>query len=162
MNFCSNCGTELSNGVQCPNCGANYEQHTLYEAEKPSMMDAYKSMWKNYANFSGRARRSEYWYVCLVNIIISFICSLGSSLISAELFLFISGAYSLATLVPGLALCVRRLHDTGKSGHVLWSMLAMIIPIVNLAVIIMLIVFYCADSDRGPNKYGESSKYYYN
>lgn len=162
MNFCSNCGAELSNGVQCANCGANFEQQTLYEAPKPTMMEAYASMWKNYAKFSGRTRRSEYWYVCLVNVIISVICSLGSTLISAELFMLISGAYSLVTLIPGLALYVRRLHDTGKSAHVLWSLFAMIIPIVNIAVIIMLIVFCCMDSTKGPNKYGESSKYYYN
>lgn len=162
MNFCSNCGAEFNSGMQCPNCGANFEQHTLDERPKPSIIEAYISMWKNYAKFSGRARRSEYWYIVLSNIIISIVCSIGSNLISAELFLAISGLYSLATLIPGLSLCVRRLHDTGKSAHVLWSLFAMIIPIVNIGIIIMLIVFYCADSDRGTNKYGKSNKYYFN
>ncbi len=161
MKFCSNCGAELSDELHCTNCGADFKQRILREEAAPTIMEAYASMWKNYANFSGRARRSEYWYVCLVNIVISLICSVGS-LLSAEIFMVMSSVYSLVTLVPGLALCVRRLHDVGKSGHVLWSLFALIIPIANLFIIVMLIVFYCMDSDKEPNKYGESSKYYYN
>ena len=146
----------------CSNCGADYEQHTIRESAKPTMMDAYVSMWKNYSKFSGRARRSEYWYVCLANVIISLIFSLGSALISEIFFYYVSVAYSLVTFIPQLSLSVRRLHDIGKSGHTLWLLFTMIVPIVNIVISIMLIVFCCKDSDKCPNKYGEGNKYYCN
>jgi uncharacterized membrane protein YhaH (DUF805 family) len=64
-----------------------------------------------------------------------------------------SGLYSLAVLIPALAVAVRRLHDTGRSG---WWLLIGLIPLVGP---IVLLVFYLLDSDREPNAYGPSPKY---
>lgn len=85
-----------------------------------SMVDAYKAMWKNYAKFSGRARRSEYWWVILAQTLISTAFSLinmvaGDSALGAVANVVIS-VYGLATLIPMISLAVRRLHDIEKSG----------------------------------------------
>ncbi len=116
------------------------------------MIDAYKKMWQNYATFSGRSRRSDYWYVYLVNIIISMALSVLGNLVAAQLFSLISSLYALATLIPGIALCVRRLHDIGKSG---WYALFVLIPLVGA---IILIVWLATDSQPGDNVYGPNPK----
>lgn len=116
------------------------------------MMDAYKKMWQNYATFSGRSRRSDYWYVYLVNIIISAALSILGNLVAAQLFSLISSLYALATLIPGIALCVRRLHDIGKSG---WYALFVLIPLVGA---ILLIIWLATDSQPGDNAYGPNPK----
>jgi uncharacterized membrane protein YhaH (DUF805 family) len=85
---------------------------------------------KQYANFSGRATRSEYWYFFLVNALISIVISLGS-IFGAEAIeglSIVSMVYSLAMFIPGLSICARRLHDIGKSG---WMMLVVFIPFVG-------------------------------
>jgi len=69
---------------------------------------------KNYANFSGRARRAEYWMFLLFQIIVFVVLALLARVASAFLYVYI--VYALASLVPSLALIVRRLHDVGKSG----------------------------------------------
>jgi uncharacterized membrane protein YhaH (DUF805 family) len=97
----------------------------------------YVGVLKNYAKFDGRARRSEYWYYVLVNVI--FIIALG--LISDML----SNIYAFATLVPSIAVAIRRMHDVGKSG---WYLL---IPIYNL-------VLACTAGETGPNQYGPDPK----
>jgi len=113
---------------------------------------------KRYADFDGRARRSEYWYFQLFNILIY----VGLLIISGILgyiepllsFIGIGLFYLLAIglLVPSIALAVRRLHDTGKSG---WMYLIALIP---LAGPIILLVFMCTDSDPGSNVYGPNPK----
>ena len=111
----------------------------------------------NYANFNGRARRSEYWYwtlaVTLVSCALTFLIRLsGDSGILHGLLTGIESLFSLAVLVPGLAVCWRRLHDIGKSGaNWFWIFL----PIVG---IIMLLVWYCQDSQPGDNQYGPNPK----
>lgn len=96
-------------------------------------------VFSHYADFSGRSRRSEYWWFCLLNAVLSCIPYLGL-------------IWMLVAIIPGLAVCVRRLHDTGRSG---WFYLISLIPIVGA---IMLIVWFCQDSDRGTNKYGKNPK----
>ncbi len=102
---------------------------------------------QNYCNFSGRSSRSEYWWYVLFTAIIS--C--GVSLIfsgNQTTMSIISGIVNLVLLLPGLGLCVRRLHDTNRSG---WWILIGFIPVVGW---ILLIVWFCQDSQRGPNQYG--------
>jgi uncharacterized membrane protein YhaH (DUF805 family) len=104
----------------------------------------------NYANFEGRARRKEYWMFALINMVISLILTFGGRAIGAE---WIGSLYSLAVLVPGIAVAVRRLHDIGKSG---WWLLIALIPLVGA---IWLIVLLATDGTKEDNEYGASPKY---
>ena len=107
-------------------------------------LDAVKSVFSQYATFTGRARRSEYWYFVLFN----YIVSLGLVLTGVQMLSYI---WSLATFIPGLAVAVRRMHDIGKSG---WFLLIAFIPIVGA---IWLIVLCCKDS-QPDNQYGPNPK----
>ena len=78
-----------------------------------------------YATFSGRATRSEYWYVVLFGYLLALlIVLLGMMVDSPELIIGLSSVLSLILLVPGLAVCIRRLHDTGSSGR--WYLIVLI------------------------------------
>lgn len=111
--------------------------------------EAVKTGLSKYVDFSGRARRSEYWYWVLFVVLVDIVASiLDSALGSERLF------YSLAGLVfflPGVAVAIRRLHDTGRSG---WWLLLVFAIIVGW---IVLIVWFCKDSE-GENQYGPSPK----
>ncbi len=120
------------------------------------MMDYVKKCFQNYANFNGRARRAEYWYFCLFNILISGALSLlstvaGKGAISSAL-TGLASLYSLATLVPGLAVAWRRLHDIGKSGGYWFFIL---IPIAGP---IILLVWLATAGNAGDNAYGPDPK----
>ena len=115
------------------------------------MIEAYKKFWKNYVNFKGRSTRSDYWYALLAHFIISFALGfvggfLGSAVLAITTVLML--VYSLAMMIPALAICVRRLHDTGKSG---WFLLLSFIPLIGGFI---LLIFYCLPSDQGANAYG--------
>lgn len=101
-------------------------------------LESIKTCFGKYATFSGRARRSEYWWFALLSLILSWIP-------------VVNIIYGLAAFIPGIAVCVRRLHDTGRSG---WWLLLALIPVVNL----ILIYFYICDSQPGANQYGENPK----
>ena len=128
-----------------------------------TIKEAIISVFTNYATFSGRARRSEYWFFALFNSIVSSALSiLGRNIFgdgsSVNLFTMLASLYSLAVLLPGLAVTWRRLHDVGKSGaNYFWVLL----PIVGW---IILIVYLCRDSQPGENQYGPNPKepVYYN
>ena len=118
-----------------------------------------ESFTKHYADFSGRARRSEYWgtvlFNGLVNLAFRILLIVGIMLEAKEvtfLLLICLGVYSLAWLLPGLAVAVRRLHDIGKSG---WNLLWILLPIIGW---IMLVYWYCQDSQFGENKWGANPK----
>jgi uncharacterized membrane protein YhaH (DUF805 family) len=102
---------------------------------------AVKTCFSKYADFNGRASRSEYWWFVLAEVIVLIIASLIHQ--------YVYGIAALAFLLPALAVGARRLHDIGKSG---WLQLLMIIPIVNL----VLIYFYVQPSQPQPNNYGEA------
>ncbi len=106
-------------------------------------MNWYLDVLKKYAEFNGRARRQEFWMFALINfgisVVLSFIGPLGY-------------LYSLAVLVPCLAVGARRLHDTGRSG---WLQLLLLIPLLGP---IVLIVFAAQDSQPGENKFGPNPK----
>lgn len=114
--------------------------------EKPSFKDSYIKFWKNYTNFSGRARRSEYWYVVLANILISLVT------IIPYVGQVVGALYMIAILVPTLALMVRRLHDLGKDWYYIFLLL---IPLVGQ---IIMLVWFCTDSQVGANEFGENPK----
>ena len=100
---------------------------------------------QNYCNFAGRASRSEYWWFALFSSLIGIVIGFIFSAKAAEI---ISTVVSLALLLPSLGLSVRRLHDTGRSG---WFVLLGIIPVVGW---IILIVWFCQNSQMTPNQYG--------
>jgi serine/threonine protein kinase len=106
-----------------------------------------------YATFSGRARRSEYWWWTLFVVLVSFgvAVTLGLMFHSSPRSIvppLVSNLVSLAMLLPGLAVSIRRLHDTGRSGW--WSLISL-----TIVGAIPLFVWYCKPGDREPNRYGE-------
>ncbi len=119
-------------------------------------MDWYLGVLKQYAVFKGRARRKEYWFFILFNLIASLLLTLVDFMtgsLDAELGMgLLSGLYSLAVLIPSLAVTVRRLHDTGRTG---WWLLIGLIPLIGA---IVLLVFMLLDSQPGDNEYGANPK----
>jgi uncharacterized membrane protein YhaH (DUF805 family) len=114
----------------------------------------------HYADFSGRARRKEYWMFVLFQIIITITLVIpliifgenGENEFITYLFTGILGVFFLGTLIPTLAVTVRRLHDVGKSG---WFYLINFIPYIGGFIIL---IFTCMDSENKPNKWGENPK----
>ena len=109
-------------------------------------MNWYLAVLKKYAVFSGRARRKEYWTFFLVNLVIGFI---GGFI---PIINILVGIYCLAILIPGIAVAMRRLHDTNRSGF--WLLITFI-PIIGA---IVLLIFFAQDSDEGANRYGPNPK----
>ena len=111
---------------------------------------------QHYADFNGRARRSEYWYYTLFNFLIYIACVVLALLLAIATdtpgFIALAYLWGLATLLPTIAVCVRRLHDTGKSG---WFYLTVFIPLVGG---ILMLVWMCIDSEIGHNGYGPNPK----
>ncbi|GAC1304747.1 MAG: DUF805 domain-containing protein [Vulcanimicrobiaceae bacterium] len=126
------------------------------------MIDWYLKVVRQYAYFGGRAGRSEFWYFTLVNIAVSVALQTVGALATAALgsvgsaigYLCsgIALLYSLAVLVPSVAVGVRRLHDTGRSG---WWILVSLVPVIGLLV---LLYFYILDSAPEANRWGPSPK----
>ena len=108
-----------------------------------SIVEATKLFFTRYIDFNGRSRRSEFWWSSLVICIIS--TALGA--IAPTL----SGLWSMAILVPSIAICVRRLHDIGKSG---WWYLINLIPLVGQ---IIVLIWFCKDSTED-NQWGPNPK----
>lgn len=100
-------------------------------------MTEYINMWKNYVNFGARTTRRGYWMAYLFNFIAALILGVIVAVTKLEV---LSGIYSLAVLLPGLAICVRRLRDAGKA----WGWI--FISLVPLAGVIILIVLLCKPS----------------
>ena len=119
-------------------------------------MNYYLEVLKKYAVFSGRARRKEYWMFFLFNLIITIVLAIIDNLIGTfspqSGVGLLEGLYSLAVLLPSIAVTVRRLHDTGRSG---WWILIGLIPIIGG---IVLLIFMVLDSQPGENKYGPNPK----
>lgn len=105
-----------------------------------------------YFDFNGRARRKEYWMFTLFTFIISWSCSLLDTIFGIYIFSIISLVISLLLFIPALAVLVRRLHDTGKSG---WYFCVVFIPIAG---VIWLIVLLCMEGEGRPNKWGQNPK----
>lgn len=158
--FCTKCGNEVKEGTAfCTVCGEPVKAAPVEETAAPveesaqapvyatpvavdggkvGFIEAIKLLFNNYANFTGRATRSEYWWAFLFLWIVNFV---------AAYIPVVGGLISLALLIPNLSLNIRRLHDIGKS----WAWILMgLIPLVG---VIILIVFYCRESD-GDNQWG--------
>ncbi|EGU43156.1 hypothetical protein VII00023_18349 [Vibrio ichthyoenteri ATCC 700023] len=112
-------------------------------------MEWYLAVLKKYAVFSGRSRRKEYWMFFLINLIFTLLLGFVDGLLGTVVLGFV---YSLAILIPSIAVGVRRLHDTGRTG---WWLLISLIPIIGILV---LIYFMVGDSAPGHNEYGPNPK----
>ena len=113
-------------------------------------MNWYLGCCKKYAEFSGRARRQEFWMFVLFNFLAGIAIGIVESILGTGGAL--CGLYNLAIVVPSLAVGARRLHDTDRSG---WWQLIVLIPLVGF---IVLIVFWAADSKPGENRFGANPK----
>ena len=122
---------------------------------------ALRSFWTRYRDFRGRSRRSEYWLIQLFLVVTNIaVAIIDLALMGWDVDRFIANGgggivglvWILVTIVPALAVLVRRLHDTGKSG---WWALVGLLPLVGAVV---LLVFTVTDSSPGENKFGLSPK----
>jgi uncharacterized membrane protein YhaH (DUF805 family) len=126
-------------------------------------MQWYLKALKQYADFGGRARRTEFWMFILINAVISIVLGIvdtatgtatvyaigGTAFYSPGI---LGGIYGLAVLIPTIAVTVRRLHDTDRSG---WWFFIQLIPVVGT---IVMLVFTCLEGTRGPNRFGTDPK----
>ncbi|WP_223608046.1 DUF805 domain-containing protein [Chryseobacterium sp. OSA05B] len=124
-------------------------------------MKWYLKVLRQYADFSGRARRTEYWMYILFNMIFAIVAAVLDNLLGLKFnqeipYGFIYLMYGLATFIPGLAVMVRRLHDVDKSG---WWFFISLIPIVGT---IWLLVLLATDGTPGANQYGVNPKENFN
>lgn len=101
-----------------------------------------------YATFSGRAARSEYWWFALFSVIASSILTVIDTAIFGSDFGVLGPIFSLAVLVPSIAVGVRRLHDLGRSG---WWLLIILIPLIGFLI---LLFFFVQKGTDGPNEHG--------
>jgi len=107
-----------------------------------TFVDAIKSGFSKYAEFNGRAARSEFWWW----VLFVFLASCALSIISPML----SGLFSLGVLLPNIAIGARRLHDTDRSG---WFQLVVIIPLIGW----LLMIYWCVQEAKEPNRFGTSA-----
>ena len=119
---------------------------------------AVKAFWKNYAVFSGRARRSEYWWAVLFLLAVSFPIALIDTVVFFDTIVQtgsgpLSILFLLVILLPSISLLIRRFHDVGLSG---WFVLLAFIPFAGAVFAFVVAVL---DSQRGDNRFGESAKY---
>jgi uncharacterized membrane protein YhaH (DUF805 family) len=191
--FCSKCGKEnLDSNQFCGSCGQpllvnephpSYPPTPQYQYQIPpiypfypqpvpseSAFSLYLGCFKKYAQFQGRARRSEYWFFCLFHMLAIFALTILGIAIMVPfarnpgfgkfLGLIVAGIYFVVGIIPSLSVLTRRLHDTGRSGT--WAVffaIGSIIPLINLIATIVHIVFTVQDSQPGTNQYGVSPKY---
>ncbi len=119
-------------------------------------MDWYLKAVRGFLDFKGRAQRKEYWFYILFYVLFAIVVSIADNLLglanpetgAGPLYMI----YALAFLLPTIAVAVRRLHDTGRTG---WWLLIAFLPVIGA---IVLLVFYCLDSQPGDNKYGPNPK----
>jgi uncharacterized membrane protein YhaH (DUF805 family) len=113
-------------------------------------MDWYLKVLRNYTGFTGRARRTEFWMFALINFLVSLGIGVVGLIFGGRLVLHT--LYALAVLLPSLAVSVRRLHDTNRTG---WWLLIGLIPFLG---VIVLVIFAIQDSQPGNNQYGPNPK----
>ena len=119
---------------------------------------------RRYAEFSGRSRRKEYWMFALLNLLVSVFIGLVALLLytldwSEEAMMTVMGPlmvagviYSLIAFIPGIAVTIRRLHDTDRSG---WNILWGLVPVIGT---FMLLYFYVSEGTPGSNRFGADPK----
>ncbi len=107
--------------------------------------EAIASGFSNYVNFAGRAARSEYWYWVLFNVLAQVVTEIIDTVIGISL---TTAIFSLAVLLPGIAVAARRLHDVDRTG---WWLLLAFVPVIGL---IVLLIWFCTKGTDGPNRFG--------
>ncbi|KFZ37367.1 membrane protein [Shewanella mangrovi] len=112
-------------------------------------MEYYIDAFKKYADFTGRARRKAFWMFALISFIVSIVLQVIDAAMGS---FWLAAVYGLAAFLPNIAVAARRLHDTGRSG---WWQLIALIPVIGW---IVLLVFYCQDSEPGENVFGANPK----
>ena len=127
-----------------------YQQSFPRPKSSVTFKEAIEMFFKRYVDFSGRSVKSEFWYVFLFNLIISVV--LGFLSYNSNIFSVLATLYSFATIVPGLALSFKRLHDIGKSG------IYILVSLIPIAGFIILIVWFTQDS-APDNEYGPAPEY---
>jgi len=160
--YCKECGNQIADGSKfCASCGKSQNEESI---ENLSLWGYYKKCFKNYANFEGRARRSEFWGFFLFDVIIGitlpfiltyivYAISGQDTFKSVSVLSVLRGLYLLVTCLPSLAVHIRRLHDINKSGW--WLLFAIFIPIIGQ---IMGLVWFCTDGEYNGNEYGPNPK----
>ena len=126
------------------------------ERKDLTFTDAIKICFSKFADFSGRARRQEYWYFTVFNMVIQAgLNALGRLVFGSDsnMASIFSGIFSLVILIPSLAVAWRRLHDVDKSGA---YYLFMLIPFIGWIIVLIQL---CKDSQPGENRFGVSPKY---
>lgn len=157
MAFCSSCGTALQQGIQfCASCGTpvnpnsginNQATAATFQTAQYEMdiVNAFKRVvFENYANFSDRASKAEYWWYFLAAMLIGIATAVIDVILGTAV---INSLVSLALLIPGTAAATRRLHDTNRSGW--WQLL-----VLTIIGIIPLILWLVAPSDQTENRFG--------
>ena len=119
-----------------------------------NFQNSIKTCFQKFADFNGRASRSEFWYFYLFAILAYFISIFIA--IQMPFFFAVVILLGLVLFVPALAVTARRLHDTGRSG---WWQLTAYIPYVGLIASIILIVIWCTEGEKKKNKYGKPIKF---
>lgn len=123
--------------------------------QKGDEMNWYMAVLKKYAEFNGRARRKEYWMFALMNFLITILIGIVGALLGKTgglISVSLTSLYSLFIFIPSIAVTVRRLHDTNKSG---WWILISFVPFIGALV---LLIFMIIDSDPNENAYGPNPK----
>jgi len=149
MVFCKGCGKELHESAPtCPHCGApqfarSAGANGASKADE-GFFDLGLMPLKKYATFSGRARRKEYWYFVLVYMLAAVVMGILAAILGRAGAILTSVFY-LGVIIPSLAVGVRRMHDTDRSGW--W----LIVPIAGF-------VFLCLEGQRAPNRFGDDPK----
>lgn len=119
-------------------------------------MNWYLEVLRKYAVFTGRARRKEYWFFLLFNVLISFVLGLIDNMLGLVMtnagIGVLGGLYALAVIIPTIAVTIRRLHDSDRPG---WWILLAFVPVIGSLV---LLIFMVLDGNQGRNRYGEDPK----
>ena len=158
MAFCRSCGIGLQESSQfCQACGTavntnsglNYQTNTAahkqFVKSEMNLVSSFKRVvFENYANFKGRASKAEYWWYILATILLGIITAIIDVILKIDV---INPLLNLALLIPGIAVTVRRLHDTNKSGW--WYLL--IFTVIGL---IPLLIWFIQKSDQQENRFG--------
>ena len=154
---CTGCGSDNPENAQfCGGCGVSLSASTptavgIDAAELP-MVDfgtAVKLGFQRYVDFSDRSTRAEYWWWCLFTVVASFALFIADNLTgNSSLGGLLDMLFTLATIIPSLALGARRLHDINRTG---WWLLLLFVPVIGW---IVLIVWAIERGDKGTNKYG--------
>ena len=138
--YCPKCGNQIESGSRfCGGCGSPTE------VPKVGFIQAIQLGFQNYANFSGRSNRAEYWWWTLFVVVISFALNFFGAIVAP--FGFVASLFWLGTLLPNLALGARRMHDIDKSG---WYLLLWLFPIIGW---IWFLILACQRGTDSPNKH---------